>query len=153
MSGAAPSSAAPGSSWAGMPATPTRNSLRVCAPATPGCATKSVRSSTKLVIAPHVARSVGDTILVFIDGTSRARYPFRERASAWRCPVRDLLPSGAMSGHDGATAESEAKSTARTTAKGLTTLTFFFTAAYTRSPDGALTHERRTGGQVRGDGL
>jgi hypothetical protein len=37
--------------------------------------------------------------------------------------------------------------------KDLTTLTFFFTAAYTRSATDKLEHERRTRGQERRDGL
>lgn len=49
--------------------------------------------------------------------------------------------------------ENRPDSGAETTPKGLTTLTFFFAAAYTRGRVGALTHERRTGGHVRRDGL
>jgi len=42
---------------------------------------------------------------------------------------------------------------AETPPKDLTTLTFFFTAAYTRSATDELEHERRTRGQERRDGL
>jgi hypothetical protein len=41
---------------------------------------------------------------------------------------------------------------AKTPPKDLTTLTFFFTAAYTRSASEALERERRTRGQERRDG-
>jgi len=49
--------------------------------------------------------------------------------------------------------ETERKRRPETPPKDLTTLTFFFTAAYTRSAMDELEHERRTRGQERRDGL
>ena len=50
-------------------------------------------------------------------------------------------------------ASNERKRRLKTPPKDLTTLTFFFSAAYTRSATETLEQERRTRGQERRDGL
>src|SRR6266508_1195375 len=147
MSGVAPSRAAAGSSVTGTPAIPTRSSFLPWAedPAGPP---RQVSTIT------HADSTAETRIDIVIRGTCCARQPFRGRDERVRGPVRNLLPRkvGATRWPKwtaGARGRNRANPGRRTPPKDLTTLTFFFVAAYTRAAMEALGHERLMRGQER----
>src|SRR5215467_315440 len=123
-------------------------------------ATKNVtRNVTRGARTAATRPNIGAGINVFIRGTHYSRHTFREQPRLV-ARVQKLLFSRAR-GASGVTrwqgSTSMGKNTENSTCQPavsyLPTLTFFFAAAYTSSTRRTRVHERRTGGQVRRDGL
>jgi hypothetical protein len=159
MSGTAPSTALEGSSDAGTPATPTRNSFRACAETGIIHSSEKTRHASRIVMKKQARRIFDNDIALFLyveplvdatrfeaNETLPVRYgtcsEARQRVTA-RYGGDEPLRMG----------ERRVSPRAETPPKDLTTLTFFFTAAYTQSAFEALERERRTRGQERRDGL
>src|SRR5262245_31574976 len=159
MSGTAPSTALDGSSVDGTPATPTRNSFRVCAETGIIHSREKIGHASRIVMKKQARRIFDNDIALFLY--------VEPVVDANRFEANETLPvryGTCSEGRQRVTAryggdeplrmvERRVSPRAETPPKDLTTLTFFFTAAYTRSAFETLERERRTRGQERRDGL